>query len=922
MKNQMEHDFVDEIIFCIKEKDVIKAQAALQYFLEVSPAAQNRALFEIGKAEDKIAFLIIEELLKVKIKDVEVRIKLYELFLDKSIGQTEKVLKYIATGEDDTRRTFIRIAGDLKLTDAAPLLKNILQGEMDKDLLREVLRALGRTGDPSNADDVADFVYYGDDELKETAVQALGSIGGATAIKHLSDAVDSGKGDDLILFTIDRLKEELAKTDAKEDGKSELEELNTQLISESPSLRHSAMQQLIEKGPDAAEIILENLKSDDTDLLVKTMVILGYLGDKDIILNLVSLLKSKPKDPAVRFAAFEALERLDSAKAALTLIDGLDDPEEYIRIAAAKSLNKNVSEVIIVGLRSNIDTGAQKAKQIVASIMDARAGKLFKALLASDAFATTAANYLTGDVMPELRDYFIDVLESSGNKSSARRIAMEAPPADKKKKIIVYVVNDSKIMLDYYYKKLSKMGYQPKGFESSEEAFNAIQTLMPDLLLTALNMPGESGLEFTQKIRELVDSKELPIFLVSGQKKYSQEGTGNDEVKAAGVDDVFYKFFNDKDFKKIVKKYNLKPKAAELQAEQLKIATANAALAEAETELVDMTEMLSSPYVEIRHSVIYEMIFKGSKAVPVIVKFLQTASDDAVVNALMVLGNLSDPSATAAIFKLLDSKPKNPSVRFSGYVSLKEMLSQKDAMSIITGLDDKSEMVRMATAWLLDSLINEEIVLALRSRIDKGGSEFMGVVTAIVDSMSNQAFSALLSSDSFTIAATDYLTREIHPAVRSNFLEVLNDSGNKSMAKRIQMDAVSAPLGGKPSVYFTDVSLVMRHYLTKKLFNAGCDPVGFESPEDLIEETLDGPPDLVVINLNTPVMSGIQISEEIRAKVPADEMPILLITTQNDFVAEPSEMNDDLKDAGINAVINKNFTNKELDKTIKSLLKK
>jgi len=129
-------EFIDELIFCLKEEDSVKAKALLQFASDSDTDAdvQRKALIEIAKASEKVAFPLLEYLTRIKISDKKVNQYLYELILDKAYGNTELVIKYITQNEKNARVLFLKAAGDLVLTDTAPVLQDIIAKEKDKSI--------------------------------------------------------------------------------------------------------------------------------------------------------------------------------------------------------------------------------------------------------------------------------------------------------------------------------------------------------------------------------------------------------------------------------------------------------------------------------------------------------------------------------------------------------------------------------------------------------------------------------------------------------------------------------------------------------------------------------------------------------------------------------------------------------------------
>ncbi len=108
-------DFIDEIMFCIKESDVVKAKALVQYFSGVESDIQMRTLYELSKSPDEVAFPILDYLREIKSSHGDVNEKIYDLLLETSHNNDKLVAEYITKNKGENRIVYIKIAGDLKL---------------------------------------------------------------------------------------------------------------------------------------------------------------------------------------------------------------------------------------------------------------------------------------------------------------------------------------------------------------------------------------------------------------------------------------------------------------------------------------------------------------------------------------------------------------------------------------------------------------------------------------------------------------------------------------------------------------------------------------------------------------------------------------------------------------------------------------
>jgi CheY-like chemotaxis protein len=78
--------------------------------------------------------------------------------------------------------------------------------------------------------------------------------------------------------------------------------------------------------------------------------------------------------------------------------------------------------------------------------------------------------------------------------------------------LLVEDFDDTRLMMKMW---LIKNGYRVVEAETGEEAINAAQRELPDLIIMDMMMPGMNGLDATQRIREYQDLRRTPIVAVS-----------------------------------------------------------------------------------------------------------------------------------------------------------------------------------------------------------------------------------------------------------------------------------------------------------------------------------------------------------------------------------------------------------------------
>jgi HEAT repeat protein len=557
-----EKDFIKEIIFCIHQADIIKAKALVQFFAEVNPKTQNRVLYELSKSNDDIAFPVLDYLCEIKSNQNQINQKIYDLLLEISYGNPEMITRYIKR-KHPNQSTYIKIAGDLKMREAIPALSEIAKTNQPTKNLEEAIKTLGMIGAEECIPILIPFLYSDDPVLKVAAISAMSEIGTPSAVEQLSKAITGDNRTDLSI--INGL--------ADIQSKLSIEKLCEMLTSQFPNIRSLTIERLIKIGPKAVPGLVENLESSNEDAKIHALTVLGKIGDKTSASAIQKLLFQNPANSNVRFGAYEALGQIKSAKTAISLANGLNDPDEQVRLAAAKAIDTNLTNVLTAGLKNLIKAGDPDSKKIVAAFIDSEADCVFEELVDWDIFPELASDYLAKKANPAIRDHYLEVLTAKGRNEIVQKIKTTASSDNEKKRKQIVAIDDSVMMLKLYTKQLYEMGYTPLVFQFPAKALKEINKQKPDLVLTDLNMPEIDGLQLTRELRKKYNQQELPIIMITTQSDFvggTEKITGkpiNDEmIKKLGVNRILHKPFTETDLSSAISN-TLAPKPGKIKKE-------------------------------------------------------------------------------------------------------------------------------------------------------------------------------------------------------------------------------------------------------------------------------------------------------------------------------------------------------------------
>jgi CheY-like chemotaxis protein/HEAT repeat protein len=522
-------DFINELRFDIKTRDKIKAGLVLAHFDAVDAGVQKMALYELIKADESFVIPLLVDLLARKPHMSDNNPGLKEVLFSKALDFPETLAKFLLRETKPAHRALLaEITGEIKLESATPILLSILNEDRNEKVLRGAINALGGIGDVSATTPISEFLYSGSVELIIAAIQALGQLATPTAIQRLAEKLgDDNDLDNMILDVFACSQEPEA-----------LERLNDLFSAQHAHLRNAAKQHMTDIGPKAVPVMIGNLRYDDPDLVIHTLNVLGAIGDESAISPIRKLLHNEPKNANVRFAAYEALGLLPVSKGAFALAQGLHDPVDNVRAAAAGAINHNYNTVLAAGIKNMIRDEDGEQRPISRTIIDTECDQIFLDLMEEELFSNFAEAYLGRKSHADTRNHYLDLLRSHGRNESVHRIESNIS-AEARKTLKVFAVDDSKMILNIYRSVLHKLGFEPVLFEFPAEAIEQAEVQNPDFIFTDLNMPEIDGVELTRAVRKRFDKVQLPIVMVTTQN----ECQDNEAAYAAGINDILQKPF-------------------------------------------------------------------------------------------------------------------------------------------------------------------------------------------------------------------------------------------------------------------------------------------------------------------------------------------------------------------------------------------
>ncbi len=522
---------IEEIQANIQTGDLMKAKLVLSHIGEVDQKTKNRLIYELSRGELTFSIPLLLFLLQEHTEVTNKMPVVKETLLSSLLAYPDMLLHFLQDPEVRDKSELVKIAADLKLEDATPILIEMVADSTNEAEIHLLIETLGQIGDPEATNTLTDYLYAANRELIIAAVQSLGMVGTPTAMHRLAERMGTDNEIDFMILSIF----------AEVQDQVSLEKLNETLASHYAHMRTYAKKELVNIGPKAVPFLIENLNRRDPDFLIHTLNVLGDIGDESAVVPIRKLLQSEPRSANVRFAAYEALALLPLRKGAYTLTAGLSDQEDHVCVAAARAIDQNYSEILAAGIKNLLRSQNDEARHITKIIVNAQVDKIFLSLAEEDFFQEMALIYLP-HTHKDIRQHYYGLLVEKGLQDFANKMVGEEQEETKPK---VVAVDDSRMILNIYKATLHELGFDPVLFEFPASAIEWLQDEKPLMVLTDLNMPDITGVQLAEEIRKKYDDKELPIIMVTTQN----EANDNEAAKNAGVSKIIHKPFNAKSLK-------------------------------------------------------------------------------------------------------------------------------------------------------------------------------------------------------------------------------------------------------------------------------------------------------------------------------------------------------------------------------------
>jgi len=312
------------------------------------------------------------------------------------------------------------------------------------------------------------------------------------------------------------------------------------------------------------------------------------------------------------------------------------------------------------------------------------------------------------------------------------------------------------------------------------------------------------------------------------------------------------------------------------------------------------------------------LIELGQVAVLPVTQMFESGDTDEKILSANVLGWIGDKAGADVMIRVRDREGDlHPNVRYAVYEALGRIGALKGLIFLMDGLTEQDPLLLMSVVTALDANINPGVIRKVQGALQKGDAQSDRLSQAIAASRALRLFQALYQEDALAGPLIEAVKKANDPESLEAFAARLEEIGGeqaKAHAEALRQAANSRT--NEKRVLAVDDSKAMLHFYRATLPALGFAALTAENGQEAWDLLSGGKTvDLVIADMNMPVMDGIELTRLIRADLALQDVPIIMATTESQ--STQSEL---AARVGVTAFIHKPFTKNLLQEKIAAIM--
>lgn len=298
-----------------------------------------------------------------------------------------------------------------------------------------------------------------------------------------------------------------------------------------------------------------------------------------------------------------------------------------------------------------------------------------------------------------------------------------------------------------------------------------------------------------------------------------------------------------------------------------------------------LISLLSSDNVKIRSFVEKKIEQVGTSVIGDLNTIVESpqSSNNLLVSVLGVLSKLHDPSSLKSVKRLVNYFHESPNVRAAAYMALSAINLQSGAPLLVDALRDPVDDVAFVAARSLEKGCNTFIQEGVRNVINSNVYPVDRLVEIFLFAGSDTILKSLLDMEEVVASVNTLCKHAGMELYRKKYASVLHKDS----------EADERSLSGRGLVWAIDDAPSVLNMYERFCIKNGLPMKSYDNALIALELIPEVKPDLIFVDLNMPGMDGISFTKEVRKHFSKEELPIVLVTTQEGVTQDVNLAKDD-----------------------------
>jgi CheY-like chemotaxis protein/HEAT repeat protein len=281
-----------------------------------------------------------------------------------------------------------------------------------------------------------------------------------------------------------------------------------------------------------------------------------------------------------------------------------------------------------------------------------------------------------------------------------------------------------------------------------------------------------------------------------------------------------------------------------------------------------------------------QLIKQGEKSIPHLKPFFstETKNDDLLIMAANIIGFIGHKKGADILIEYLDMQATiHENVLFAIYEALGHISSVKGLVCLHDALEKAAGVLLMAVIIALDKMNHAASIARIREMILSDHEKKDQISNAIILCGAMNLFEKLYADEVIARLLIAEIEAAKDPFIRSTFRDILQkmDSAH-AVSDLSKLEFESGKIGSKWALVVDDSKAIVFFY-RNVCAELGLEVITAYNGQEALDQ-LDMHPaiDMVITDMNMPVMDGMELSQKVRALPPYKQIPILMCTTESE----------------------------------------